>query len=333
MEQKIRDRYHDSILQEAMRRYGIGKDWIRPLNAFESFIFEFERGPGAYVLRLSHSLRRSEALIQGEVDWINYLAEGGVSVARAIHSETGKLVEMIEDGQGGFFMATAFIKARGQSPWRMGWTPAIYEAYGKLLGRMHALATRYQPADPTWKRPDWDDELLDFVGNFLPDSERVVRMKYEALLKHLYSLPKENKSYGLIHQDAHGSNFLVDEVGNLTLFDFDDCVYSWYMNDIAIALFYTVMDFEDAPTFTREFMAHFLKGYQQVYPLDPKWLKEIPYFLKLREIELYAVMHRDFDVNNIDNEWCERFMRDRKTRIEHDVPFVNFDFESLYALR
>jgi Ser/Thr protein kinase RdoA (MazF antagonist) len=247
-------------------------------------------------------------------------------------SNTGKLVESIEDGQGGQFLATAFVKARGQSPWRMGWTPAIFAAYGKLLGNMHALAARYQPADLAWKRPEWDDELMDFVGNFLPASEKVVRKKYDALCDHLYTLPKEHDSYGLIHQDAHGSNFLVDDAGKLTLFDFDDCVYSWYINDIAIALFYTVMDFEDAPAFTREFMTHFLKGYQQVYPLDPKWLQEIPYFLKLREIELYAVMHRDFDVDNIDNEWCARFMRNRKARIEQDVPFIDFYFESLYGL-
>ena len=35
---------------------------------------------------VSHSFRRSESLVLGEVDWINYLAEGGVSVAKAIPS-------------------------------------------------------------------------------------------------------------------------------------------------------------------------------------------------------------------------------------------------------
>jgi hypothetical protein len=48
-------------------------------------------------------------------------------------------------------------------------------------------------------------------------------------------------------------------------------------------------------------------------------------------MELYAVIHRDFDVSHIDDWWCERFMRDRKYKIEHDVPYVDFDFESLSA--
>ena len=84
MEQQIRDRYSDAILQQAMRRYGIASDQIRPLDAFENFLYEFQRGPHAYILRIGHTLRRSEAMILGEVDWINYLADRGVSVARAI---------------------------------------------------------------------------------------------------------------------------------------------------------------------------------------------------------------------------------------------------------
>ena len=71
MDGQIIARYNDSILQAAMRRYGIRKDQIKPLDAFESFIYEFERGAAGYILRIGHSFRKSEALIQGEVDWIN----------------------------------------------------------------------------------------------------------------------------------------------------------------------------------------------------------------------------------------------------------------------
>lgn len=329
MDQQIIARYHDGILQEAMRRYTIVPGAIRALDAFESFIYEFERADGAYILRISHTLRRSPALIQGEVDWINYLAAGGVSVAKAIHSANDQLVEAIDDGQSGHFLATAFVKAHGQRPWD-SWTPALYTTYGRLLGAMHALTQHYQPAPGAW-RPAWDDASMDFVGRYLPATEGLAKAKYHALCEHLHTLPQDNTVYGLIHQDAHGSNFLVDEAGQITLFDFDDCVYSWYANDIAIVLFYTVMDAEDWPAYTQEFMTHFLQGYRQQYRLDPQWLREIPHFLKLRELELYAVMHRDFDVNNIDHPWCARFMQGRKARIEADVPFIDFDFTTLAA--
>ena len=329
MEQQIKDRFSDAILHEAMRRYGIPANQIHALNGFESFIYEFRRDAKDYILRITHSLRRSEDLICGEVDWINTLSDGGVSVARAIHSQDGNLVEQIEDPQGGTSLVTAFVKAAGRRPWEAGWTPERYATYGALLGKMHALAENYQPANAAWKRPEWDDEIMEFVERFLPDSENLAKQKYRAICDHLHTLPKEPNSYGLIHQDAHQSNFLMDDDGCVTLFDFDDCGYSWFINDIAIVLFYISVEEEDAPAFTQAFMPHFLRGYRQFHSLEAKWLKEIPAFLKMREIELYAVIHRDFDLSNIDNAWCAQFMRARKDKIERDVPFIDFDFEML----
>jgi Ser/Thr protein kinase RdoA (MazF antagonist) len=328
MDQIIKDRYNDTILQEAMRRFGIARDQIHSLDAFESFIYEFERDSHPYILRIAHSFRRSETLILGEVDWINYLAEGGVSVARAIHSESGKLVEVINDQAGEAFLATAFVKARGQAPWDL-WTPALYESYGEMIGRIHTLSKDYQPNPIAWKRPDWNNALFEFVERYLPESETLAKKKYQDVCQHINTLAKDRESYGLTHQDAHGNNLFVDEMGQITLFDFDECAYNWFVNEIAVVLFYIVQDAEDWRAFTEEFLSHFLRGYVQACPLDSTWLKEIPNFLKIREIELYAVMHRDFDVKNIEDEWCARFMQDRKSRIEQDVPFIDFDFESL----
>jgi Ser/Thr protein kinase RdoA (MazF antagonist) len=93
VETRIKERYSDAILEGAVRRFGIAPDRIRLLDGFESFMYEFERDGGDYILRIGHSLRRNENLIQGEVDWINYLAAGGASVAGAVLSEQGNLVE------------------------------------------------------------------------------------------------------------------------------------------------------------------------------------------------------------------------------------------------
>lgn len=331
MDQLIKDRYSDAILQEAMRRYGITSKQIHPLDAFESFIYEFERDSQAYILRIAHSVRRSESLVLGEVDWINYLADGGVSVAKAILSESGKLVEEIEDQRGGFFLTTAFVKAQGQAPWDL-WTPELYESYGELIGRIHTLSRSYQPSQVDWKRPDWNDDLFEFVERYLPASESIAKQQYQDICNHVNTLPKDRDSYGLTHQDAHGNNLFVDEMGQITLFDFDECAYNWFINDIAVVLFYIVQGAEDGRAFTQEFMTHFLRGYIRACPLDFTWLREIPNFLKIREIELYAVIYRDFDLNNIDDEWCARFMHNRKFRIENNVPTIDFDFESLSAL-
>jgi Ser/Thr protein kinase RdoA (MazF antagonist) len=193
MDGQIIARFSDSILEEAMRRYGISRDEIKPLDAFESFIYEFERGGEGYILRVGHSFRKSEALIRGEVDWINYLARGGVSVARAISSIRGNLVEAIDDGQGGQFLVTAFVRAAGQKPWEAGWTSARFENYGRLLGKMHALAVDYEPV-PAWRRPEWDDGSMQFLELYLPASEVRAHETYRSVLEHVRTLPKDRAS-------------------------------------------------------------------------------------------------------------------------------------------
>ncbi len=329
MEGRIKERFSDKVLSEAMQRYGIEKDRIRPLGGFESFIYEFERGSKEYILRIGHSLRRSRSLIRGEVDWMNFLADGGTPVPRAVLSREGELVEAIDDGNGESFLATAFEKAVGRPPWEVGWTSDLFVKYGQLLGQIHALSRRYEPPEGGGSRPQWDDPIMQDIERNLPVTETIVVSKYRMIMEYVCTLPRDADSYGLIHFDAHEANLLIDDDGTITLFDFDDCAYGWFVYDIAVVLFYIVMGKDDIPGFTREFMCHFLRGYTQKNVLNPKWLREIPAFLKHREIDMYAVIHRSFDVSNLDDPWCRRYMRDRKHRIEHDMPYIEFDFEHL----
>ncbi len=328
MEKFIKDRFNDAILTEAAQRYDVAPDAVRMLDSFESFIFEFSRPDGDFILRIGHSSRRNLTLIEGETEWINYLVAGGVSAAQAIRSQAGKLVEAIPDGQGGDFLAVAFVKARGGPPWER-WAPVLYETYGETIGRMHTLTRRFHADGVPRKRPEWDDPVFEFVDSFLPAEETIAREKYKAVCDYVRTLPKDVETYGLTHQDAHGGNLFVDEQGRITLFDFDDCGYNWLVNDIAMVLFYMAADAQDVPAFTADFMGHFLRGYRRVCTLDDRWLQEIPHFLKIREIELYAVIHRDFDVEDIQHRWAALFMNGRKARIENDLPFIDFDFQSL----
>src|SRR5512136_2346284 len=144
MDPKITALFNDDILHAAMRRYDVAPDRIQLLDGFESFIYEFNRPDGDYILRIGHSLRRSPDLIRGEVDWINYLSDGGVTVARAVLSSVGNLVEAVEDGHGGQFLCTAFVKARGGIAGKEQINERLFLNYGRLLGRMHALAKTYR---------------------------------------------------------------------------------------------------------------------------------------------------------------------------------------------
>ena len=325
MEKVIRERFNDRILTIARRRYGLAEDALTDVGGFESFMYSFTRDDGAYILRIGHSRRRSVNMIQGEVDWLNYLAAGGAGVARAVTSPNGELVEMLPDGHGDHFLVTAFVKARGGHVTEERWGESFWVEYGRFLGKIHALTKKYEPSQPQWRRPDWDDPIFD-ESDWLPESEWRIRKKYEALMAYIATLPRDHNSYGLVHQDAHRGNFFVDDAGQITLFDFDDCMYSWYAFDIAMVIFYAITNEPEPDELAKNFFKHFRQGYEEGNYLDPIWYKEIPHFLKQREIDLYAVIHRSFDLEAITDSWAGRFMQRRKERIENDVPYINIDF-------
>jgi Ser/Thr protein kinase RdoA (MazF antagonist) len=330
VEPEITKRYNDQILDEAIRRFDIPEDQIALLDGFESYIYEFERDDAEYILRVGHSRRRTVDLIRGEVDWINHLSAGGAGVAHAITSSRGELVEAIDDDHGGQFLVTAFQKAPGRPSWEAGWSPELYQTYGKLLGRIHALSKSYTPADPAWRRPEWNDPSNLDVLRWLPESEPRLIERFRQIDAYLEALPRDDESYGLIHQDAHPGNFFVDDAGRITLFDFDDSVYSWYVYDIAMVVFYMIVVDDDPEGLLRSFWPQFWAGYCEENTLDPIWLAEIPHFMKLREVDNYALLHRSYgDLEAIDpdeDRWVTAFLRDRKRRIEENVPLVDFDF-------
>ena len=57
MDPKIAARFNDTILHCAMQFYDIPEEKISLLDGFESFIYEFERPDGQFILRIGHSRR------------------------------------------------------------------------------------------------------------------------------------------------------------------------------------------------------------------------------------------------------------------------------------
>jgi Ser/Thr protein kinase RdoA (MazF antagonist) len=330
MDKRIRELYDDSILDEALARYGIAKDEVQLLDGFESFIYEYRKDGERYVLRISHSLHRASDAIQGELEWLNYLVDGGVPAARAVLSEQGNLVEPVPLADGSHFAAVSFEWAQGDHATHEQWRAGLPVRLGQIVGRMHALTRDFEPSEPRFRRQTWYEDLAGFVEEYLPPSESVVIDKYNRLVNYFCTLSQKRDAYGLIHVDVHGGNFFVDDEGQITLFDFDDCQYAWFIYDIAMALFYAIShDCVSAEelAWADRFLTEFMMGYRRENTLGSEWLVQIPHFLKLREIDLYAAIHRSLDLDNLD-AWCASFMKDRKHKIENDVPYVVLDWGS-----
>ena len=146
-------------------------------------------------------------------------------------------------------------------------------------------------------------------------------------MAYLEALPQDAESFGMIHQDAHAGNFFVDDNGQIMLFDFDDCLYGHFVYDLAMVLFYAVTNREDADEFAPMFWEAFWRGYCEENKLDDVWLKEIPHFMKLREIDLYAVLTRDYAPGEwAGDSWSGTFMNGRLARIEQGIPYISMTF-------
>jgi amicoumacin kinase len=329
MEKLIHDRYTDAIKAEALRRFAIKEDELKPLGGFESFLYEYPRDGESAVLRVSHTARYSLLPMLGELDFLRYLRQHGANVAAPLPSPTGSWLEAIDDGHGEQFLVTAFEKAAGgHINW--DWSDEFIQHYGESIGRLHRLSSSYSPSNPDWTRASWDAPKALNYDAWLLGFDPEVHKKFSANVAYIRALPKDSQSYGLIHQDAHSGNFYIHE-GRITLFDFADCCYGYFVNDISMVLFYSLTGQlrPDPAAFMRHFFSQFWKGYSKEFQLEKRWLSEIPYFFKLREIDLYAIIERDTQWRTEGNAWLSRYMEGRREKIMNNVPYVDVDFAEL----
>jgi Ser/Thr protein kinase RdoA (MazF antagonist) len=331
LDKHTRELYNDQIYQEALSRFGIHPDGMRELDGFESFIYEYEKDTISNILRISHSLHHPPNRTRGEMDFLRYLSRNGLAVPQPQPSQSGNLVEVIEASDGSVFSAVSFDKAPGSPPGKEDWNPDLFYRMGLFMGRLHSLSREYKPSHPDYRRHEWYEDEEDYATRYLPPGEAPIIEKFAQLVAYLKALPRDPQGYGLIHLDFHGGNFFIEKKDKLqiTLFDFDDCAYAPFVYDIAMALFYAVPHHCDTPAsleFARTFYRTFLNGYYQENQLDPVWLKEIPYFLKLREMDLYIIIHRSFDLESL-GPWEASFMAGRKECLENDVPYIDMEFD------
>ena len=329
--ENIFHRHEAAILAEVARRYDTAPAGMIKHGSFESQVYEFRYREQDRILKLTHSIHRTPELVEAEVDWVTYLALHGVPVYRPTPSINNRLIEVIDGHTVGdlgddFFIAYSFEKADGRLTRPNDWDEDLIVLWGRALGRMHRATKAYRPPHNGTRRFHWhDDPILARQGKL--STQPLVAAKWRESTVKLRSFPVDEDSYGLIHSDVHHGNFVVNDGGGICIFDFDDCHYGWFGFDISIPLFYALRDEAIDPNdagYARRFMHRFMTGYSQENRLDAAWIKRIPDFMKFREIDLYSVIVVE-GAEEI-NGWCRRYMKDRRHRIEHDIPVIDLDF-------
>lgn len=325
---EIESRYGADVLAEACKRYGIEPDQATPLGGFESYVFKCDGPDGPFILKITHTLRRTAAYLLAELDWLDFLMREGLPVAGPMRSRAGRLLEQMPDDEHAW-LVTAYAVAPGRRLEGDNWAPAVYRAWGRVTGQLHAATRRYEKPSGGERRQHWDEALEPYFRH-LPGTEPVIWARAEALLARLRRLPTGPEAYGLVHGDLHSGNFHIDG-DRLTVFDFDDSQYNWFMNDIAIALFYAVgrPAVTDRPAFATEFMTAFMDGYREHYDLDPAWFDHVHDFLKLRRLLLFAVLQTAVPHGDLTAERKEQLLTRLRAGIEPDEAVVDLDFVAL----
>ncbi|CAM3055420.1 phosphotransferase [Paenibacillus sediminis] len=324
----------EMLLKESSKAFGIKPEDLKlQAGGFQNSVYSFIRNNREYVLRLTHSTRRDLNLIKGELDFVNHLSNSGVSVSRAIPSVNDHYAEQISIGQDTYY-ATSFEKAKGR-PVDVSddqeWNRDFFQRWGKLLGKMHATAKKYEAPDLAIKRPEWSKNNPDIhnIKNHMPSE--MIANKYSELLTALTTLDRHDDLFGLIHNDFHQGNFFVHD-SQITVFDFDDSAYYWFASDIAVSFYHAYWQgtsvHPNRKDFSEQFMKSFLEGYSKENNITKEMVSQIPLFLKMREIFLYVLFLRNWDPNHL-QDWQRATLQNLKFNIENDVPYSDLDFHKI----
>jgi len=326
MEKNILKLFDEHILRESTLLFHMKPENIQLISDVENFVYSNGIDEPPCILRITHSSHRTREEILGELEWMGYLSNNGVSVPQSILSVNGMLVEVIGEGQS-YFLVTAFQKIPGKTIIDANeCTPGIYQQWGQILGKMHALAKHFNPSQPVYKRSEWImEDVVCNAEKYIP-AQLVILEKYKNLIHQLGALQKDENSYGLIHADLSDVNFFVHD-HKITVFDFDDCTYHWFVHDIAVIL-YDCLDWLpheslNQDEFLHYFWGNFYQGYNTENSLDPFWIEQLPKFLKLREMNQYVFFHKKWDMDDL-SENRRIYLEKLRNNILSNNSYLNF---------
>lgn len=324
MEEKQKNKYTDNVVQELASRFELYYNELELVGTHQSLVYKGSRKISNVYLKIILSTHRSLSQLRAEIDMLLFLNEKNFNVALPIVSINDKYIESYTDN-GNEFFAILFTEAEGLGVGKYPWTIEVPKRVGKMNAKLHNLLSNFKPTE--FKRAEWFDNMfLVNADRYLPDNHEKVLSVINELMINISKLPKNEDNYGLIHGDMVACNYnMTDE--NITIFDFDEACYCWFINDIAVNLFYAALGWKgivNVPDAIESFESYLL-GYRSIRNIDPNMISNIGLFLKMREIILYIAIHRSRDLDNLDI-WSKKFMEGRKERIENNIPFIDIDF-------
>ena len=311
----------DSLLAFASDNYDFDKSTLNFISDSTNQIYFFKKDEKGYILRFSNRPYDKINETKAEMEWLYYLTEKDITVGLPLKANNGELVVSTQDNNK-HYIVTAFETLTGEfwdknNPTK--WNDTTFYKWGKLMGDIHHLTKDFKPSNDNITRGTFDGRFaLDDKVKNCPTVNAIV----EDVISQMMALPKDKDSYGLIHNDMHQWNFLVDG-DKINVFDFDDSLYGWFALDIGIALYHALWwgrKNDAGDDFTNSIIINFLKGYLSANNISDYWLEKIPLFMKFRQICKFSWF---YDPNSADEHQKERIFN-----IENDILFTGCELNA-----
>jgi len=286
----------EAMVRDGLPRWGIGAGAaITLLNVSENATYRLDDPADGrrLVLRVHRIGYRDEPQIRSELAWIEALrAEHVVETPAPIAARDGSFVQrLVSPGGRPDRFAVAFDFVTGREPDQASDLVGWFRKLGRITAQMHEHSRRWQrPAG--FVRDVWDFETMLGdrphwgpwrAGLGLDDAGRAhLGRAVDLIGRRLERFGKTPARYGLIHADPRLANLMVDG-DRLSVIDFDDCGFSWFVYDFASAVSF----FEHDPI-VPSLMDAWVEGYRTVAPLSQEEADELPVFVMLRRILLVA---------------------------------------------
>ncbi len=301
--------------REALRAYGCPPGAsIELLNVSENATFlvsDPDAGPS--VLRVHRLGYHTEQEISSELAWMDALrAEAGVHTPRVLAALDGRrVVTVAEPGGAAVRHCVRFEFLPGTEPGAVPHggsgpgsgdvlTSGHFAELGEITARMHRHAR-------DWRRPAWFTRFhWDYAAAFGdrarwgrwqdgigvgPPERRILGLLDRQLQARLTAFGAGPSRYGLVHADTRLANLLVHD-GSISVIDFDDAGFSWYLYDLGTSVSF----FEHSPE-VPGLVDSWLDGYRRAGELSAEDEAEIWTFILFRRLLLVAWIgsHRGVD--------------------------------------
>ncbi|CAG9622295.1 phosphotransferase enzyme family protein [Sutcliffiella rhizosphaerae] len=338
---KIADDYLLSIITKL---YGLNSYQINSINAHDggrNVAYSCEnQGENDKIIRIAFLPDRKREDFISELEYVRFLYDGGGSVSNVVNSRNGNLLEeVVYDGHR--YFVCVFEKARGKLFWENGYryregvplTEYFYNC-GQTLGKLHKLSKEYTPVH---KRYSFFEKYnADYINQLIPGSLTLLKEKMIDLLKTLEGMDRARESFGMVHFDYNDGNYMIDfTTGQITVFDFDNSCFFWYLYDLAnvwangCGWIRFEKDVEKRQKFMKNYFETVLAGYKSETEIDEAMLEKLPLFIKVTVMEniidTFEVMH-----NSGEKPECDEELAYLIKCMEDDIPHKGF-FDEIYS--